>query len=523
MIRTPATPAAAAAPDLAQLVARLRQHVAAELRAGVRADACVARCIGRLRALEARDGRFHRLGLVRAVRARVATAVGRALDAALDRLTQRFAPAGPGGGGGGAGGGGGDNASAGGLGCDFDAAVREIVEGEEYTTLRAGLVDEVRAAVQELQRRMEQAKGATAAAGGRRRPQEPRRRQGSMNDDHNDVGAEVDPWDRLLQCASEAAAASSQLESAAAVAAVTAAAVDAVATTTSSSSSSSFAEGDGACGGGIDFVVTGSGTNNHGTGNDDDDIDRFSQFSFNTLPPYEKIPSICCDMALSNTDTVRRSAVDAISEFPAGDLLHSEFWPDLRTAVIAALADPIPDIRSAYLGLLWRLYRDAAPVQTGEVYLCLLTHLTGLANQAEGDRGDQGGLAGLAVPLSSLVPGASRADDSVLQQVRILNLWQRDLPRHQVYFPDSLVAQICVGTFNLLQHASPPAGRVGFRGILALCDPGATWFERWFARSRPRDQVRRKLPLSSSRLPRTSLAGMYLFFSPTRNISLRIA
>ena len=107
---------------------------------------------------------------------------------------------------------------------------------------------------------------------------------------------------------------------------------------------------------------------------DDDDLDRFSQFSFNTLPPYEKIPSICQDMKRENEDPIRQSAYTAIMEFSPGDLLHSECWQTLQASITAALDDPLLELRASYFGLLWRLYRDAAPGQTGELYLCLLQH-----------------------------------------------------------------------------------------------------------------------------------------------------
>ena len=121
--------------------------------------------------------------------------------------------------------------------------------------------------------------------------------------------------------------------------------------------------------------------NNKGNNNDNntDDFDRFSQFSFNTLPPYEKLPSICQHMTLNNNDQVRTTAYDSLLEFSPGDLLHSECWRSVQESITEALGDPIAELRSSYFGLLWRLYRDAEPVQTGELYMCLLQHLNNVA------------------------------------------------------------------------------------------------------------------------------------------------
>ena len=240
--------------------------------------------------------------------------------------------------------------------------------------------------------------------------------------------------------------------------------------------------------------------NNKGNNNDNntDDFDRFSQFSFNTLPPYEKLPSICQHMTLNNNDQVRTTAYDSLLEFSPGDLLHSECWRSVQESITEALGDPIAELRSSYFGLLWRLYRDAEPVQTGELYMCLLQHLNNVAikgrlnfkveqkeqkeQQEQQEQQEQKG----------------SNDWDWLRQIRLLNHLQRNMTTHMVYFPDNLLASVVVGTFNLFQWpamSTTSTSRksytksVGFGEMLSYCDPEALWFRAWFASARPRDQM----------------------------------
>jgi hypothetical protein len=242
-----------------------------------------------------------------------------------------------------------------------------------------------------------------------------------------------------------------------------------------------------------------SGENNQKNSNEknnkkeeEEDLDRLSQFSFNTLPPYEKLPSICQDMKLSNDENIRTGACNSLSEFSPGDLLHSECWQTFRESMTEALNDPI--LHGFYIRLLWRLYRDAAPVQTGELYICLLEHLTNVARQGHLNYDAAGNHL-------EAQQKEQQEDWSWLRQIRLLNYLQRSMTKNMVYFPEKLYACVVVGTFNLLQWPATNSKKkfsnnnddrgsvIGFGGMLSYCDPEAMWFRSWFASARPRDQM----------------------------------
>ena len=87
---------------------------------------------------------------------------------------------------------------------------------------------------------------------------------------------------------------------------------------------------------------------------------------------------------------------------------------------------------------------------TGEVYLCLLSHLTNVTREM--------------FPFK-IVSASSKIDrldfqgsdlNSVMTKLQILNKWQIDIPKHWLYYPDDLNDRIVVGTLNLLRLLKKP-------------------------------------------------------------------
>lgn len=150
--------------------------------------------------------------------------------------------------------------------------------------------------------------------------------------------------------------------------------------------------------------------------------------SFSTIgsmPAYERIPPMCKQLGASHSIEERTAALDALSGFAPGDLLHSEHWPQVRDACVhvcrvaclvrcdcsplpsappfsftrrvcrAVCADApmsaavatgrAPDLsparatlQSSALHFVWRLFREASavsPVQTGDLCKGLVTQL----------------------------------------------------------------------------------------------------------------------------------------------------
>ena len=80
-------------------------------------------------------------------------------------------------------------------------------------------------------------------------------------------------------------------------------------------------------------------------------------------------------MYTSNPLDTRLKAWDSINEFSPGDLLHTQFWPVFKEGLLHGLIDPDSTLQNNYITLIQKLYKEAPPVLTGEIYLCLLSHL----------------------------------------------------------------------------------------------------------------------------------------------------
>ena len=201
-------------------------------------------------------------------------------------------------------------------------------------------------------------------------------------------------------------------------------------------------------------------------------------------------------MSTSNSLDIRNRAWNSLNEFAPGDLLHTQFWPMLKGGILCGLADPDLPLQSNYINLIQKLYKEAPPVFTGEIYLCLLSHLTALTMEMYPMK---------VVPASSSIDTLDLKDSdlsSIVTKLQILNRWQIDIPKHWLYYPDDLNDRIVVGTLNLLRLVKKPNTisespvEESFGGIeisvfdlLALIDPSADWFLVWIGRSKMREQL----------------------------------
>ena len=222
-----------------------------------------------------------------------------------------------------------------------------------------------------------------------------------------------------------------------------------------------------------------------------------SHFSFSRLPAYDTIPKISKDMYTSNPLDTRLKAWDSINEFSPGDLLHTQFWPVFKEGLLHGLIDPDSTLQNNYITLIQKLYKEAPPVLTGEIYLCLLSHLI---NQVR--------TIYPFIDVSSAINDGTKINlkqqklKTVVQKFKILNKWQVDIPKHWLYYPDDLNDRIVIGTLNLLRLVKRPKKTTiegeekSFNGIeisafdlIALVDPGAHWFLVWVGKAKPRDQL----------------------------------
>ena len=149
-----------------------------------------------------------------------------------------------------------------------------------------------------------------------------------------------------------------------------------------------------------------------------------SHISFSRLPAYDTIPKISKDMYTSNPLDTRLQAWDSINEFSPGDLLHTQFWPVFKEGLLHGLIDPDSTLQNNYITLIQKLYKEAPPVLTGEIYLCLLSHLI---NQVR--------TIYPFIDVSSAINDGTKINlkqqklKTVVQKFKILNKWQVDIPK----------------------------------------------------------------------------------------------
>lgn len=264
--------------------------------------------------------------------------------------------------------------------------------------------------------------------------------------------------------------------------------------------------------------------------------------SFNSLPPFDTIVPLAGQLSNGSTVDERMEGMNGLRQFSPGDLLASEHWIALRSALAKALEDDSAVIQEKTVELIWELFRDASPVspvQTGEICQVMVSHLlvrhaahcvrtAATARRSDGSGRHGGGTgAGSTSPSearsgrhtiefsasyctgravvgweSVALDTASPAAALVLRKFRLLVKMLGEMPRHWIHFPDSLYDRIVIGTCMLLR-ARPAPSTVSALGAkewamsafdcISVVDAGASWFGKWVMLARPREQLTRYL------------------------------
>eukprot|EP00943_MAST-04B_sp_MAST-4B-sp1_P000022 g22.t1 len=164
--------------------------------------------------------------------------------------------------------------------------------------------------------------------------------------------------------------------------------------------------------------------------------------------------------------------------------------------ILNGLMDPDPTLQKNYIALLQKMYKESPPVLTGEIYLCLLSHLTNHVRTIYPFKVISASNEKVKIDLKD--PQLNM----IVEKFEILHKWQLDIPKHWLYYPDDLNDQIIVGTLNLLRLIKGPKtsgekrNEEAFGGIeisafdlIALVDPAAEWFLVWIGRSKMCEQL----------------------------------
>mmetsp|Transcript_14530 Transcript_14530/g.24027 ORF Transcript_14530/g.24027 Transcript_14530/m.24027 type:complete len:1252 (+) Transcript_14530:330-4085(+) len=200
--------------------------------------------------------------------------------------------------------------------------------------------------------------------------------------------------------------------------------------------------------------------------------------------PYDEISSACQQLSSNFAPATRTVAMQALFSFSPGDILCSEHWPMVLASLQFALSDTI--LRNARLSaeLHGRLFRAASPVQTGEVYMNIVSYL------------QQHHSVHSIINASS--PEADEPWSVVAYIFRLVNAMQKEIPMFWLNYPDTLMDSILSSTCSMLRFdplalpkpspdsASPLLEDVCMAEVAAAVDPEAIWFVKWTYGSRPR-------------------------------------
>uniref|UniRef100_A0A6Q2XXI1 Protein broad-minded n=1 Tax=Esox lucius TaxID=8010 RepID=A0A6Q2XXI1_ESOLU len=182
--------------------------------------------------------------------------------------------------------------------------------------------------------------------------------------------------------------------------------------------------------------------NSHCNDNCSDSDSSFNQ-SY-TFIKQEQLQVLAEKLDPSRPKEVRREALQALCGAPPSDVLSSESWSDLCRNLLAALADPNPELSDKVLQFFAKTFSSSPLNLTREIY-------TSLGNL-----------------------------------MRLMNDFQKEVTTFWIRHPEKYMEEIVESTFSLLslnsEHGSGSPGpekALEPMHLVALLDIKATWFEKW--------------------------------------------
>jgi hypothetical protein len=202
--------------------------------------------------------------------------------------------------------------------------------------------------------------------------------------------------------------------------------------------------------------------------------DFFSMLNFDACPPYEELPNITESMGRAHAGADRLAALSSLKEFSILDLLYSEHWKSIRAALQMSLSDPMPAIRRESLQLLWSMFQQATPVQTGEIYISIVAHLHAWFRAAPPPP-----------------PETKQRNDECVRHILVVQAMQLEIPGLWLHYPDDIADKVLLGTFFLFCHdaGTPPSFVPQAAHFMAVIDPSAAWLKLWVLKAWCREQV----------------------------------
>ncbi|XP_041109032.1 protein broad-minded [Polyodon spathula] len=212
----------------------------------------------------------------------------------------------------------------------------------------------------------------------------------------------------------------------------------------------------------------------HYTDNCSDSDSSFNQ-SY-TFIKQEQLQVIAEKLDPSHPKEVRWDALQTLCCAPPSDVISCESWTILRKHLSAALADPDSALSDKVLRFYAKTFSSSPLNITREIY-------TSLAKNLESDflsRTMHIPTLSAGVDISS--PDAAR----LIQKVRLLNEFQKEVPSFWIRHPEKYMEEIIESTLSLLTVTHEQSLRTAGSEkalepvyFLAMLDIEATWFKKW--------------------------------------------
>ncbi|XP_010636555.1 protein broad-minded [Fukomys damarensis] len=171
---------------------------------------------------------------------------------------------------------------------------------------------------------------------------------------------------------------------------------------------------------------------------------------------------------------VRREALQVLCSAPPSDILGCENWAVLCERLTAALSDPDPVFSDRILKFYAQTFVLLPLHMTKEIYTSLAKYLELYFLSRENH----------VTTVSAGVDVTNPKVTRLLQKVRLLSEYQKEVPSFWIRHPEKYMEEIVESTLSLLSVEHAPSRLVSAQTLdpiclFALVDPKAVWFKKW--------------------------------------------
>ncbi|KAM4693395.1 protein broad-minded [Discoglossus pictus] len=239
-----------------------------------------------------------------------------------------------------------------------------------------------------------------------------------------------------------------------------------------------------------------------------------SDSSFNqsyTFMNQEQLQLIAEQLDPSQSEEIRKEAMQTLCSAPPSDVLNCESWNILHKNLTLSLADP----DSAFTDKILRFYAktfSSSPLNMAkEVYTSLSKHLELTFISRE-------------TPKATLLTGVDITSPDIvhlLKKIRLLNDYQKEAPSFWIRHPEKYMEEIVESTLSLLsvnqESSLPTQTYLEPVFFLALIDTKAVWFKKWMHAYYSRTVVLRLLEKKYKSLIIAAIEQCFYYFESSQS------